>query len=732
MLEFLRKAFCAVRDGLSDLYEVLSPCRYSVIILLVGAVAFGFVPQGQDVLRRMAEWEGALNDRGALEMVEVLGRLALFFLAVLSWAFSTWYWARVILSIQEPGDPPDSPRRARLRKWVPRALGTLALLAMAFALWSAGSSYVAFEDELPVNRLRWMAFLCLLLAVVFLGLVSKRRDMLEAAGRRRGRAATAVPQPEARFPTLSPGTRRWAGFWLAVSIVLGFLFTFAPIWSGQLLGTVPIVLITGATWVLFGTALLYGSRRARVPLLLLLILLAVVFSRWNDNHAIRLADGSAVASAAKSASFEDHFREWRSKAPGRPIFVVAAEGGGIRAAYWTALTLGRLHEIPGFTRQVFAISGVSGGSLGGAVFTALIAEEREARSRGESLPCGTVEDCADQILREDFLSPTVAKMIAPDLAQRFFPLPVPFADRAWALEDSWADAWRDVVKTDRFEEPFLSLWQNDPERALPALVLNGTHVESGRRVVTTNLPWRRSARGAVIFRDTYDLLEELASDLPIKTAVHNSARFTYISPAGTVWPAGERPRGHVVDGGYFENSGAATAQELVEAISQICRNCNGQIYVLYLRNSPETDPDVSSEWMSPEGEEQEGSKELDLFTDSYPRLNEVLSPPRALLNTRNARGSLAVVSLSESSQVASFFQLGLCERDSKGKRAPLPLGWQLSETARDSMKDQLDQGCPRADNPKIVWDIEKILHGPGGPPEIAVPVPIVVGASNRR
>jgi hypothetical protein len=45
------------------------------------------------------------------------------------------------------------------------------------------------------------------------------------------------------------------------------------------------------------------------------------------------------------------------------------------------------------------------------------------------------------------------------------------------------------------------------------------------------------------------------------TAAHNSARFTYISPAGDL---GDK-QGSVIDGGYFENYGALTALELARA-----------------------------------------------------------------------------------------------------------------------------------------------------------------------
>ena len=119
--------------------------------------------------------------------------------------------------------------------------------------------------------------------------------------------------------------------------------------------------------------------------------------------------------------------------PGKihPLFIVATEGGGIRAAYWTATVLGELQDKnPTFASHVFAISGVSGGSLGALVFDALLAEPNPEKFKGK----------ARDILGQDFLSPALASMLYPDFVQRFLPFPVPHFDRARALEMGWEKA----------------------------------------------------------------------------------------------------------------------------------------------------------------------------------------------------------------------------------------------------------------------------------------------------
>ena len=61
----------------------------------------------------------------------------------------------------------------------------------------------------------------------------------------------------------------------------------------------------------------------------------------------------------------------------------------------------------------------------------------------------------------------------------------------------------------------------------PILLLNATHEESGNRIITGHVLIERN-----VFIDSLDALHELGKDVRASTAAHNSARFTYVSPAG--------------------------------------------------------------------------------------------------------------------------------------------------------------------------------------------------------
>jgi hypothetical protein len=121
--------------------------------------------------------------------------------------------------------------------------------------------------------------------------------------------------------------------------------------------------------------------------------------------------------------------------PGRavPIVFVATAGGASRAAYWTGGVLGAIEAKTGgrFSRNVFAISSVSGGTLGAATYLA---------ERAENIPAGAMLDRMRCENGANHLSPAIAGLLFPDLLQRFIRLTV-FPDRAEYLERSFAASW---------------------------------------------------------------------------------------------------------------------------------------------------------------------------------------------------------------------------------------------------------------------------------------------------
>ena len=173
----------------------------------------------------------------------------------------------------------------------------------------------------------------------------------------------------------------FAGGTLALACFLFFLFWLAPQQTAPLIGAAAILLLAASGWIAGGSILDFVGMRLRIPVFSSLLILAIIFSLWNDNHGVRTLP-TPPPPLEKRQNVREALMAWHkhqllrpSPTDFYPLFVVAAEGGGIRAAYWAASVLSRITDKnPCFPDQLFAISGVSGGSLGSAVFIAQLAD----------------------------------------------------------------------------------------------------------------------------------------------------------------------------------------------------------------------------------------------------------------------------------------------------------------------------------------------------------------------
>lgn len=261
------------------------------------------------------------------------------------------------------------------------------------------------------------------------------------------------------------------------------------------------------------------------------------------------------------------------------VYLVMAEGGGIRSAYWTALVLQRLHAAAGgndFDRHVFAMTGVSGGALGIAVYRAC-----RIKASGEKDPAAAnkvLGDCVDRFGSADLLAPLVGAWFFEDAVARWLPTTCKQPGCGMLSRGLWFEGAMLQAR------PELSLGLAESRKRLvsaagghqPYLLLNSTWVETGERTIASELvvDWH-DFPGA---RDQLALLGQ--PDLPLVTAAHNSARFPFTNALGAVHapdgrcgpnayhsrrdaaPAGP-PCGHLADGGYFDNSAGHTAADLL-------------------------------------------------------------------------------------------------------------------------------------------------------------------------
>jgi len=170
-----------------------------------------------------------------------------------------------------------------------------------------------------------------------------------------------------------------------------------------------------------------------------------------------------------------------------PVFIVSAQGGGQYAAYHTALFLARLYDhCPRLKDHVFAISGVSGGSVGAAVLAEMLrnAADLDDRCSLKLDKAGKLETAVAKFFSSDFVTPVIASGLLLDLPGLLIPQLQLAPDRAATLEQAFERAWQRSVEgkgSGGLDKSFYGRWS--PEGHAPALFFNTTSSNYGVPVV---------------------------------------------------------------------------------------------------------------------------------------------------------------------------------------------------------------------------------------------------------
>ncbi len=301
-----------------------------------------------------------------------------------------------------------------------------------------------------------------------------------------------------------------------------------------------------------------------------------------------------------------------------PVYIVVSEGGGIRSAYWTALAMSEIAAgDPRFDQRTFAAAGVSGGAVGLAVYRAcqglaMSASHALAASpdkRSEAVR-QEMRECVDRFGATDLLAPLVGAWFFEDALARWLPsmrtiCSAPgcgFMSRGLWFENAMSKAVDPTgggLTTGILESR--SELVEASGRHTPYLMLNSTLVETGERVVASDMviDWGLFP-GA---RDEAALLGHV--DIPLVTAAHNSSRFPFTNALGAIETfttrcspnayleraseaSGERRHcGHLADGGIFDNGAGHSATDVL----RLMRACLGD----WLSESSEACPKLPLE-----------------------------------------------------------------------------------------------------------------------------------------
>jgi hypothetical protein len=369
-LEYLGRVW----EWTRGLYRVLSLIRFNIVLGIICSFAL-YTSQGQDVLRALVEVEGwYLNGIPTF----------CFLLFTASFGWTAWYSAKVMFLFRFPIEMEQKASFQRvsleaIKRHVTRGLGPVIMFMVSGSLIKAALSYDSIS-EITSLQLLGMAVICFGSSVLVLYIVYFRGERLNV-----NKWDKPENQGLTSFKDLPKVPRRWFFVASSASLIALPLFAYNSGIIGPLIGTAGILMLWATTLVSIGGALVYIGNQYRVPIIGVIVALAVLFSSFNDNHRVRqitdmrpyqiqqsewfeypkaifnkLAAWTEVRTRAISPShepFEDYFEKWFTNLEKEwkryqlhdenetvPIILISTEGGGIRAAYWTAAILTELQD----------------------------------------------------------------------------------------------------------------------------------------------------------------------------------------------------------------------------------------------------------------------------------------------------------------------------------------------------------------------------------------------------
>lgn len=456
---------------------------------------------------------------------------------------------------------------------------------------------------------------------------------------------------------------------IALSIYLASIFNIS---FARYLSPLPIILLSFAILLGAGNLISLLSIKLQINFHFIFIFSLIIIGYFVETHnvSIHLKKDNAPNYVSRDnlrTKFGDwmraHQSEWMdSKKKEFPIYFVIADGGASRSAYWTASVLSELEEKSNgdFSKNLFCLSGASGGSFGNMVFYGSLKNVK--RNRLEKI---------QSYLSNDFLSYPLVRLLGPDLVIPFIP-GLRSTDRASALEKSMEEVGsNDSICMFMKQDLSTILQQNTPFS--PVIAINATRMQDGAPGLISNVRFENDISEKRI--DILGLLDNHES-MNVSTAVVLGARFPYFSPAGRIKDQ------YFVDGGYFDNSGGGIVHEMILDLQHLIRDT--------LKQSPQH-PFQKIRFHVIHISNQADQKNK--ITKTHPLVNDLAAPIKTIMGSyasqtdfNNLRLYKYLLELYEGD--TTYHTINLYK---KGETDFFPMNWSISELSLQKMNSRLHQ-----------------------------------------
>lgn len=292
---------------------------------------------------------------------------------------------------------------------------------------------------------------------------------------------------------------------------------------------------------------------------------------------------------------ERRLNKWKARvAPDStkpPLVVITVSGGGSRSAYWTFRALQYADSLSGgklFNNTVM-ITGASGGMIGAAYWRNIHA----AHERGLLLNpyLGAYQDN----IGKDLLNAIVFSFASIDMISPFNKITIAghsyTTDRGYAMEHEMTRNTDGIL-----DKPIGYFCDREANGIIPQLIINGTIVNDGRKLMICNQPVAYLTQPEYSLNlpappiDAVDFCaffpEQNAKELRLTSALRMNATFPYILP---VVRLPSNPRMNIMDAGLRDNFGVQVASRYLHVLRDWLKNNTSETVFLEIRDTREND-----------------------------------------------------------------------------------------------------------------------------------------------
>jgi hypothetical protein len=299
---------------------------------------------------------------------------------------------------------------------------------------------------------------------------------------------------------------------------------------------------------------------------------------------------------------EDRLRKWKTKTGENrpPLIVITVSGGGSRSAYWAFLTLQYIDSMSNgrlFDNTVL-VTGASGGMIGATYW----------RNIHDAYDRGLLKDpYAHRHLEnvgKDLLNAIIFSFASVDLVSPFNKISIAgytyTRDRGFAME-------QEVIRnTEGLLDKSIGYYkQREANGSIPLLIVNGTIVNDGRKLIISNQPAcyltqpEYSLGDVAPPIDAVDFATFFAGQDPynlrLTSAIRMNATFPYVLP---VVKLPSQPRMNVMDAGLRDNFGAEVASRYLYVMRNWIQSNVRETIFLDIRDTRENDVTSNSDQSS--------------------------------------------------------------------------------------------------------------------------------------